>query len=86
MYYSSIPSQHVPAWASIDKQLCELVTRLGAAGYRHTLEVEVRLTELNDDRRRYKFTEFLPEFRENGVVTIIDAACDLVLHSSTGSR
>jgi len=86
MFHSIIPMQRIPTWDLVDKWLCELVTRLGTAGYRHTLEVEVRLTEPGDDRRRCEFTEFLPGFREKGVVTIIDAARNLVLYSSAGGR
>jgi len=86
MPHSRIPTLRIPTWALVEKWLCELVTRLGTAGYRHTLEVEVRLTEPNDDRRRCELTEFLPGFREKGVVTIIDAARDLVLYSSAGGR
>ena len=59
-------------WTLIDKQLCGLVDRLRAAGYRHTLEAELRLTGIRDDPGKYYFTEFLPEFREKGLVTITD--------------
>jgi len=82
MYNSRIFAARVRRWASIDKQLCELVARLGRMGYRHTLEVEVQFTEIDYDPGKYEFTQFLPEFREKGVVTIIDVVHDLVLHSS----
>lgn len=79
--------QGVGVWTSIDKWLCELVARLGRTGYRHTLEVEVRLTEIGDGLSEHDFTRFFPEFREKGVTTIIDAdRGELVLHSSTRSR
>jgi len=71
------------AWDFLDEQLCELVARLGWAGYRHILEVEVRFAEVGGDPRKYEFAEFLPKFREKGIVTIIDTVRDLVLHSST---
>ena len=72
------------AWASIDKELCELVDRLGATGYRHTLEAELRLTGIKGDRGEYDFAKFLPEFREKGAVTIVDVTWrgDQLLHSS----
>jgi len=38
--------------------------------------------EIENDPEKYCFTEFLPKFREKGVVTII-ADVNLVLHSST---
>lgn len=57
------------AWASIDEELCRLVDRLCAMGYRHTLEVELRLEEIPGGPRKYGFTEFLHKFREKGVVT-----------------
>jgi len=82
MYNSWIFAARIREWAMIDKQLCELVARLGRTGYRHTLEVEVQFTEVDHDPGKYEFTEFLPEFRERGVVTIIDTVHDLVLHSS----
>ena len=72
------------AWASIDKELCGLVGRLRAIGYQHTLEVELRLMKVGSDPEDYDFTEVFPDFRQKGVVTIIDVADgDRVLHSST---
>jgi len=63
----------------MDEQLCELVDRLRGTGYYHTLEVELRLGKLGrrgsdrgDDPGECDFTEFLPRFREKGVVTILD--------------
>jgi len=82
MYNSWIFAARILEWAVIDKRLCDLVARLGRTGYRHTLEVEVRFTEIDDAPGKYEFTQFLPEFRKKGVVTIIDAVHDLVLHSS----
>jgi hypothetical protein len=42
---------------------------------------------MEDDPGEYDFTEFLPEFREKGIVTIIDAVHgNRVLHPSTLSR
>ena len=58
-------------WASADKLLCELVDRLRVAGYRHTLEVEVRLTRAGDDPGKYESTKFLTKFREKGAVTAV---------------
>ena len=72
----SVFQQGVGVWASIDKQLCELVARLGRAGHRHTLEVEVQLTEVGDGLSEHDFTGVFPEFREKGVTTIIDAVPD----------
>ena len=70
-------------WVEIDKELCGLVDRLRATGYRHTLEVELRHTEVGSDVGKHDFTKFLPKFRERGFVTVIDAVHgDRVLHSS----
>ena len=81
---SIIFAQQMEEWAVIDEGLCELVDRLRAAGYRHTLEAELRLTGIGDDPGRWDFTMFLPEFREKGIVTVVDTAHgDRVLHSST---
>lgn len=69
-------------WALIDEQLCGLVHRLRAAGCRHTLEAELRLTKISDPEK-YDFTKVFPEFREKGVVTVIDAVHgNRLLHSS----
>lgn len=71
-------------WASVDRQLCELVDRLRATGHCHTLEVELRFTHTEGDLSEICFTKFLSGFREKGVVTVIDATCGhRVLHSST---
>jgi hypothetical protein len=72
------------AWTSIDKRLCELVDQLRETGYRHTLEVELRLMKIRGDPGKYDFTKFLPEFGEKGVVTIVHDA--QVIHSSTHNR
>ena len=74
-------------WAFIDEQLCGLVNRLRAMGYRRTLEVELRLMKVEDGAGGYDFTLFLPKFREKGVVTIVDVARgNQVLHSSIHER
>ena len=75
-------------WAFIDEQLCALVNRLRAMEYRRTLEVQLRLMRVGGDpAKTYDFTRFLPEFREKGVVTVIDVVRgDQVLHSSTRNR
>jgi len=74
-------------WASIDRQLCELVDRLRTTGHCHTLEVELRFTHTEGDLSEICFTKFLSGFREKGVVTVIDATCGhRVLHSSTHSH
>ena len=72
-YYADVFLEGAKLWASTDKQLCELVTRLGRAGYRHTLEVEFRLYCLGEG----KWSTLLPEFRDRlrGVVTVVKAAC-----------
>ena len=75
------------AWALIDRDLCGLVDRLHRVGYRHTLEVELRLMKIGSEPGEYDFTKVLPDFREKGAVTIIDGAGgDQLLHSSTHNR
>lgn len=66
-------AQGMEVWPPLDKLLCELVARLGKAGYHHTLEVELRPTEVGSRSPRQweiDLTRVLPEFREKGVVTI----------------
>ena len=67
--------------AAIDKELCGLADRLRAAGRCHTLEVELRFRGARHYPEEYDFIEFLPEFREKGVVTVIN--CNRVLLYST---
>lgn len=55
----------------IDKELCRLVDRLRAAGYRRTLEVELRLLSVVCNPARYEFSKVFPGFEEKGVVSII---------------
>ena len=74
-------------WAWIDKQLSKLVDRLRAMGHSHTLEAELRFTQLKGDLSEYDFTKFLPQFREKGVLTVTDAAHGgSVVHSSIYDR
>ena len=76
-------AQRMEEWnLVIDKQFCGLVDRLRATGYSHTLEVVLRLMEFADPGG-YDFVEFLPKFREKGVVVIIDDIHgDRVVYSS----
>ena len=68
---------------SIDRQLCELVDRLRVMGHRHTLEVEFRMMADGDGHGDCEFSKLLSEFRERGVVTIIDEGNgDRLLYSS----
>ena len=77
-------ARHMGRWTSIiEKQLRELADRLRAIGYRHTLEVELRLMGVGGDQGEYDFTEFLRGFREKGDVVITDATHgDRVVHHS----
>ena len=74
-------------WAWIDTQLSELVDRLRAMGHSHTLEAELRFTRLEGNLSEYNFTKFLPQFREKGVLIVIDVAPGGgIIHSSTNNR
>ena len=74
-------------WALLDNQLCGLVNRLRVMGYRHALEAELQFIHVEGNPEACDFTKFLPEFREKGVVTIIDTAHGgRVLHSSIHDR
>ena len=67
----------------VDEQLCRVVDRIHSMGCSRTLEVELRFTEYGSDVEKYGFAKILPEFREMGIVTIIDTThADRVLHSS----
>ena len=80
-------SRRMDAWVLIYKSLCRLVDWLRSPGNHHTLEVELRLTNIEDFPEEPNFTKFLPEFREKGVVTIKDHAHnDRVLYSSAHNR
>lgn len=54
----------------VDKELCQLVDRLRAVGYRRTLEVELRFARIAIDPGKDGCVKFLPRFEEKGVVTI----------------
>ena len=72
---------------STDKQLCEVVDRLRAMGYCHTLEVELRFSQVECLPGQNDFTKVFPGFREKGVVTVInDTGGGLVHRSSTHNR
>ena len=79
-------AQGMEKWSSIiDKPLCGLVDRLRAAGYRRTLEVELRLAGMRGAFGVGDSATLLPKFREKGVVVIVDADDGRVLHSSSNS-
>lgn len=65
----NILSQGTELWDSIDKELCELVARIG---YSHKLEVELRPTNIGYDLHKYDLTHFLTEFRKKGILTVRD--------------
>ena len=71
VYDWKIFASEMQKWALIDGGLCMLVGRLRETGYRHTLEVELRLKKAEDDPGDFDFARFLPEFRQKGIVTII---------------
>ena len=77
----------VEDWALVDDQLCELVDRLCAMGYRHTLKAELRFFDVRDDPKIHNYATFLPKFREKGTVTVVNTTHDSrLLHSSTRDR
>ena len=78
-------AKEMKSWGLIDEELCGLVDRLRTAGYRHTLEAELRFAEDRGDLREYDFTEVLPKFREKGVVTVVNAVPGQVIRSSIHS-
>lgn len=79
--------QGMEKWTSIDKDLCGLVDRLRATGYCHTLEVELRFTKTLDDSGIWCFANIFPEFKEKGIVTIVDVVHgNRILYSSTHNR
>ena len=61
-------------WVLVDNQLCELLFRLRAMGYRHTLEVELQFLKVRGNPEKRGFTKLLPRFREKGIVTVVNAA------------
>ena len=79
------PPPRIESGTPVDEQLCALVDRLRRMGHRHTLEAKLRFGFTENDSG-IDFTAFLPRFREKGIVTIVDDACNRILHSSTGDR
>lgn len=77
-------SREMKSWDFIDEHLCNLVDRLRAMGYRHILEVELRLGWTVKFPGKHGFARLLPAFRKKGVVTITDAILNgRVVHCST---
>ena len=83
MYEWETLAWRMEAWGLIDKQLCGLVDQLREMGSRHTLEVELRLAEIEGGPGEYDFTKFFPEFEEKGAVTVVNSG--QILYSSTHS-
>ena len=78
------PGFFVQRMALTDGQLCRVVDRLRAMGYRHTLEVELRFAKVECLPGKDDFTKVFPRFKEKGVVMVINHTCgDLVYRSST---
>ena len=65
-----ISQREIQGLAVVDTNLCDMVDRLRVAGYRHTLEVELRFTKVGIDPVRDRCVKLLPEFEEKGVVII----------------
>ena len=74
-------------WSSLDAVLSDLVDRLHAPGYEHTLELEFQL------EYKFTFTEidpgddpdtFFPCFREKGRVTILEKTNERIIYCSDG--
>ena len=74
-------------WTWVDEQLCGLVDRLRAMGYRDTLEVELRFGKIADNPEKHEFANVLPKFKEKGAVTVVDTSLgDQVIYSSAPDR
>ncbi|KAF9645177.1 hypothetical protein BDM02DRAFT_3120599 [Thelephora ganbajun] len=58
-----------PCWMPFDDMICELVDRLQVSGYEHTLELE-----LQADSVELGGEDFLPKFKEKGLVRIIEVS------------
>ena len=46
------------AWVLIGRDLCGLVDQLHTVGYRHTLEVDLRLMKIGSEPGEYGFARF----------------------------
>ncbi|KAF9648089.1 hypothetical protein BDM02DRAFT_3269711 [Thelephora ganbajun] len=66
-----------PCWMPFDDMICGFVDRLQASGYKHTLELEFRVNsvELGEEVHR---KDFLPKFREKGLVRIVEVLSERV--------
>ena len=69
-----------PYYRSIDDCLCQLVGRLRRSGYKRRLEVVFRIKDVPDDEQ--VFEEFLPRFREQGRVKIMQELGGRIVYSS----
>ena len=65
---------HPSHWSSLDMVLSNLVDRLRASGYKHTLELEFRLGPKSAGLYPIiGLNTTLPRFRERGRVTVLDS-------------
>lgn len=55
-------------WASVDKKLCELVTRLARAGYHHTLDAGFLFLGDEEDLCGHDLAKLLLEFKDKAKV------------------
>ena len=75
MFYSlnqHISQRQMQESTLVDKHLCDLVDRLHAVGYCHTLVVELKFHKVEVDPMRNGCVKFLPKFEGRGVVIITD--------------
>ena len=71
-----ISQQQMEGSALVDAHLCDLVDRLHAVGYHHTLEVELRFQRVEVDPVKDGCVKFLPKFEERGILIITDEVND----------
>jgi len=70
-------------YETIDDNLYQLIRRLRGSGYKHRLEVAFRVgRKKNADHWEMDFKEFLPKFREQGRVMVVERPGERVIYCS----
>ena len=74
-----------PRWSSLDIALPNLVDRLRASGYKHSLELEFQLEpEFAEIDPKDDLDAIFPCFREKGRVTLLEKTSRRIIYCSRG--
>ena len=70
-YYGLIQTIASPEWPAFDDCISALIDKLCGKGYKETLEVVIQFTSKHGDVDQAWFDNFLPKFREKGLLKVV---------------